>query len=127
MEEPTSQSEFNISISNLIIIRHLLNDCIMSSRNLNPFDWIHTLTNLFKEATRYMHDKDIETKTKHIKIMLTKVNNSIKLNNSGMTQIEPDMYWELTELEIYLRTILKKAGVLDKMKEDLMEPQEEWD
>ena len=78
MEEPTSVSEFNIAVSNLIVIRNLLNDCIISSRNLNPFDWIHSLTNLFKEATRYMQDIDIKIKTKDIKNMLTKVNNSIK-------------------------------------------------
>jgi len=127
MEEQTPISEFNIAVSNLIVIRHLLNDCIIASRNLSSFDWIHSLTNLFKESTRYMTYKDIENKKKDIKEMLFKVNNSItKLNNHAVNQIKPEMYWELTELEIYLRNVLKKAGVLDKIKDDVLAPEEEW-
>lgn len=111
-------SEFNIALANLFIIRSLLSGCLVSAKNLDPFNWIHYQLSLFKEVIRYIKDdKEKERKLSEMKKLFNEVNEYKNIENEEGS-LSPELYWKLHVSEIYLREILNKAGVLDKLKDD---------
>lgn len=113
------QSEFNMAVSYLNRLNALFYACDEASMNLDSHTWFHCLITLFKELSTEMKPTEIEAFNKDIKKINIDITKTSKINTrTGQTNIPPQLYWQLHDLDIKIRRILKEAGLQSKMKDD---------
>lgn len=113
------QSDFNMAVWYINRLNGLFATCDEAGMTLNASQWFHALMALFRELSTEMKDKEIEEMQGKIKSINEKLKVWIVLyNKRGITEIRPDLYQELHDMEIYLRKVLKKAGLLVKSSDD---------
>lgn len=113
------QSEFNMGISYLQRLNSLFYFCDYASMNLDAFRWFHTLMTLYRELSTEMKEEETIEWDNKIKIISNLINNQIKDNQKNVCGgINPILYNELHQFELFIRNVLKDAGLQNKMKED---------
>jgi len=117
--ELRDKAEFNMAVSYLNRINTLLMACDEASIRLDIYMWFHSLLATMRELSTWMKDPEI----KKFKDKINRINPMIKNvydNNArtGRMEIKPDLYMELHEMELELREIANKSGLLMKMADD---------
>jgi len=124
----TTQSEFNMAVSYLNRMNWLFYRCDEASMNLDPFGWFHSLMAIYREISTELTDDekqkyegDPEDPTDGI---IDQLNRDIIQNHrrGQGTQVDPKLYIRLHNFDMFVRTVLKRAGLLTKMKDDFLEP-----
>lgn len=119
METQREQSEFNMAVSFLNRINLLFYTANAASLDLDGFGWYHSLNCLFRELSGYMKEEEITKWLPKKKLINNKVFQSNKLiQKSGSKQIDPILYDDLEEFELFIRAVLKKSGLQTKMVSD---------
>lgn len=119
MVNEREQSEFNMAVSYLNRLNALLYVCDESSMEMNVNQWFHSLLALYREISTEMSKTEIEEKNLEIKELFEIITRHIKNENrKGKQGVDQEIYWRLHNLEMFLRKILKSAGLQSKMKDD---------
>ena len=118
MIDERQKSEFSGDVSYLNRLNYYFFLAGTASMELNAHSWYHSLQVLFRELSTEMKEEEITKWNKESE----KINELIKDNleeqqNTGMTSISPELYKELHNYELFLRGILKSAGLQNRMKE----------
>lgn len=120
--EQREKAEFNMAVSYLNRLNALLSACDQASIGLDIYTWFHSLLALHRELARWMDDSEIKELTAKIKQIHPYIQAAInKAGKTGRLEIHPDLYMEMHEFEISLRTVLKKSGLDMKMADDAMD------
>lgn len=122
MEETRSKrevSEFNSAVSYLNRLNLLFSMCDEYAMELNPFMWFHTLMALYRELSTEMDKDELD----YFKDNSTRINNEVtkwmELKQRNMQQpLSNELYNLLHEFELKLRSIMKDAGLQQKVMED---------
>jgi len=116
--EQNERAEFNQAVSYLNRLNILFSGCDQASINLDIFGWYHSILALMRELSTWMSvdqrsdfDQRIREINGNLKIYLGQA-------QKGNSNISSDLYMMLHELEIKLRDIAHKAGLLMKMQDD---------
>jgi hypothetical protein len=118
METTREQSEFNMAVSYLNRINSLFYVCDESAMALNISTWFNSLLTIYRELSTEMKKTEQEEQHKSMMLLFEKVNKHIsKTNASGRAEVQPELYWELHNLELDLRKVLKESGLQQKMKD----------
>jgi hypothetical protein len=119
MDTGREQSEFNMAVSFLNRMNLLFYQSNAAALDLDAHNWYHCLRCLFRELSGYMKPAEIESYAKKtVRMNNAVILNTRKVQKSGYKQIEPELYEELEEFEIFLRKILKDSGLQTKMVDD---------
>ena len=121
------QSDFNMAVSYLSRLNVWFFMAGQASANLEAHNWFHSLMVLFRELSTEMKEEEINERNKKngkINDLIAREANNNKRNRTN--GISPTLYNELHEFEMFLRKILKSAGLQTKMKDDFMKPEEQW-
>lgn len=113
------QSEFNMAISYLTRLNILLTNCDDASMALDSHFWFHSLLTLYRELSTEMKPTEKQEVEKTIPVISLLINRQQMLNNKkGREVCDNQLYFQLHNLEIKLRGIIKDSGLQMKMKED---------
>ena len=113
------QSEFNMAVSYLNRLNALFYLCNDAAMELDPHTWFHALMALFRELSTEQKAEEITEKEKEIEAIHALVETCNRdTHRTGQSTVSPALYWRLHKFEMYLRNILKKAGLQYKMKDD---------
>ena len=126
------QSEFDMSFSYLYRLNNIIYVIDESSLQLNFWKWFHSLMVLYREVSTELRgdvnsilskkkekNEDLKNEFLVVEGMISKIEPYIsKYKTRGNNGINQQMYKELHVLDIYLRQILKKSGLLVKMRQD---------
>lgn len=107
-----AQSEFNDAIGYLARLNAIFLSCDESSSVMDMMTWFNNLQILKRELSNEMTEaelKDVQTRLKKINEILPR-----KVNG----RVDPQVYDELDQLEIFMRRIYKKAGLQNRTIED---------
>lgn len=115
----TQKSEFNMAVAWLNRLNFWFYTCDDASSRLDAHEWLQTLMILMRELSTEINEKDMEEKKKEARELFNKISNWNKIEaRKGRLSIEPNTYWQLHELEIYLRKKMDKSGLLKKVMAD---------
>lgn len=118
MIDERQKSEFSGDVSYLNRLNYYFFLAGMAAISLDAYGWYHSLRVIFRELSTEMKEKEItewNTKANIINNLLSK---QIEDNeNQGKEEISPDLYNSLNEYELFIRKILKDAGLQNRMKE----------
>lgn len=129
------ESEFNMAVSFLNRMNLYFYRADEASMNLQPFQWFHSLMVVYRElSTELKEEEEIEwmgekrEKKPDGTIEFVRVKTGkIELINKDIIQenrahkganISSKLYMDLHKFDIFIRQVLKRAGLLTKMKED---------
>ena len=112
-EEFYEQSEFNMAVSYLNRLNYYFYKADDSSANLDAYGWFHSLMVLYVVISTELKQEEIKEWEEKIPVI-----NVWVINNSGDTGIEPELYDSLHKFDMFIRKVLKRAGLLTKMKDD---------
>ena len=119
------QSEFSGDVNYLNRLNSLLYICDDMSMSLDAFAWFHALLALTRElSTEFQINKKTGKNIDNEKcnVFIDKINMDISLfiekRNRGVNEMSPELYKNLHDFEIFLRSILKTSGLQNKMKDD---------
>lgn len=119
MESDREQNEFNMAVSYLNRLNSAFYAADNAALELNAHEWYHSLRVLFRELSTEMKKDEITTWKNNLNSINTKVVQQINTNQRKQTMsIEPSLYQELEECEMFLRRILKESGLQGKMRMD---------
>lgn len=110
------QSEFNMAVSYLNRLNALFYLADQSAIDLNTHSWFHSLCAIFRELSTELKEEE----KKKAKETIQRINTKLSKGNDPMRGIHPDLYMELHDFEVYLRGILKEAGLQNKKVDDAM-------
>lgn len=117
--ESRDKAEFNMAVSYLNRINLLLSSCDQASISLDVYSWFHSLLATFRELSTWMNETETDEFNEDIKTINPEISKIYKkYNQSGRMEIPPEIYMELHNMEIKLRHIAKKSGLLMKMADD---------
>jgi len=117
-----SQSEFNYAISFLNRLNQEFQVCSNAKFDLDLKMWMDSLVVLFTELSDDMKQKEVDESKKKLKELYEKVNIFVSKQNRGLVKgIDPKLYWELIEFELFLRKIVKDSGYKTKIIEEAFE------
>lgn len=128
--EMREQSEFDMSFSYLYRLNNIIYVIDEASLQLDFWKWFHSLMVLYREVSTELKgdvkniltipkEKDIKDEFIIVEDMISKIEPYIsKYQSRGNNGINQKMYKELHVLDIFLRQILKKSGLLLKMRQD---------
>jgi len=113
------KADFNMAVSYLNRINILFSACDQASISLDIYAWFHSLLATYRELSTWMTDKEIIAFDDDI----LKINPMIsyaykKIGRTGQTEIPQDLYMSLHKMELKLRQVTKKSGLLMKMADD---------
>lgn len=117
------KAEFNMAVSYLNRLNGLFSQCDQASMSLDIYSWFHSILALYRELSTWMKaEKGKDPKT-DFNDRINKVNPQIahvfqKMESSGKIEIPHDLYMELHEMELTLRQVADKAGLMMKMADD---------
>lgn len=135
MEDSTSRPTFNIALGYTNFLLLSLHNCSEHSRQKDYDNWFFELLVLYRWlSTRMKGDmmNAIEGQPNDNK------EDSFSLMEKYISEIEPlistkqkgngikTLYFKLHRMEMFLRKMLKDAGLEMKEQEDLLEPEMEW-
>lgn len=121
------QSEFNMAVSYLSQLNMWFFRAGEASANLDAFNWYHSLMVLFRQLSTEMNDTELTKWNAESEQINNMIMREIISNKRNRTQgISPTLYKKLHEFELYLRNILKRAGLQTKLKDDFMSSEEQW-
>lgn len=113
------QSEFNMAISYLQRLNSLFYNCDHASMNLDAFRWFHTLMTLYRELSTEMKQEEMDEWSIKINKISQMINTQIKDSHKNIhLTINSELYNELHLFELFIRNVLKTAGLQNRMKED---------
>jgi hypothetical protein len=113
------QSEFNMAVSFLNRINLLFYTANGAALDLDAHTWYHSLRCLFRELSGYMKDAELSYwQDKRSEMNNKVITNNKRVQKSGYKQIEPDLYIELEEFEMFVRKVLKDSGLQTRMVDD---------
>lgn len=114
------QSEFNMAVSYLNRLNQLFYLCDNSAINLDVYTWFHGLLALYRELYNHMKQDEINEWEKKITTINEKISIHIRRSQrSGSMFIPPDLYQNLHKFEVFIRAVLKKAGLETKLMDDM--------
>lgn len=113
-----TQSEFNMSVSYLGLLNSIYYVSAEASLRLDAHMWMHSLRTLYRTVSNELTEKEIQD----YKIKFTQLNELLQKNNknimrTGQNQITPELYDGLEEIQMFLISVLKRSGLLIKMKQ----------
>lgn len=114
--ENREKSEFNMAVSYLNRINVLLSSCDQASISLDVYSWYHSLLATMRELSTWMNEDEIKEFNKLIKEInpaITKIYK--KVSTTGRMEIPHDVYMKLHNMELNLRSVAKKSGLLMKI------------
>jgi len=117
--ENREKSEFNMAVSYLNRINILLSSCDQASISLDVYSWYHSLLATMRELSTWMKEEEIKKfndSIKEINPAITKIYK--KVSTTGMMEIPHDIYMKLHNMELDLRSVAKKSGLLMKIADD---------
>lgn len=117
MQTDREQSEFNMAFAWLARLNYWFWSSNESKFNNDVYGWCKSLLILFDELTTEMLDEERTAKLAELKTLYGEVNKLIS-KPQQQTGIPPELYWQLSEIERWLRHLANKAGLLKKTKED---------
>lgn len=125
MDDYTSQqkAEFNMAVSYLNRLNMLFSQCDQASMSLDIYSWFHSLLALYRELSTWMKDKgEKDAFNKRIQKVNPMISQAYsRMESSGRVEIPNDLYMELHELELELRAVADKAGLMMKMADDALD------
>jgi hypothetical protein len=111
-----NESEFNMEFSYFNRLNYLWYNCNTAAINLDIYGWYHTLSALYRELSAEMKDEDKEKWGNELISMNQLISNHLSFANRGVNRIAPELYIRLHNFELYLRNVLKEAGLQHKKK-----------
>lgn len=111
-----TESEFNMEFSYFNRLNYLLYGCNAAAISLDIYAWYHSLAALFRELSAEMPDKDKDEWQIELISINQLVSNHLNMAQRGLNRISPDLYVRLHNFELFLRKILKDAGLQHKKK-----------
>ena len=118
--EARQQSEFNMAVSYLNRLNNWFYLGGESAMNLDAFGWFQALTQIFRELSTEMKEDEIKEKNEEvIKLNEWVVRNQTKKSHTKQSQIDPLLWLELHKFELFLRKVMKEAGLQTRMKEEV--------
>ena len=118
-ETDKAQSEFNMAISYLGRLNFLFSQADEASIMLNSHTWFHVLQAIYRELSPEIKKDEQDywaVKTDDINNMLAK---QIRLaEKSGGHGIRPELYKSLHQYELFLRSVLERAGLQTRRVDD---------
>jgi len=122
------QSEFNMAVSYLNRLNVLFYMADQSAMDLDAYKWYHSLMCLFRELSTEMKTDEINQKENDlININILVQNHLREKQKTGLSRISPELYKRLHKFEMWIRQILKEAGLQQRMKDDFLTPTTTWD
>jgi hypothetical protein len=116
--ETNNKAEFNMAVSYLNRLNILLTACDSASINLDIYSWFHSLLAINRELSTWMDDEEIAAFNKTVNEINPMLN---QLYKRGMKEIDHKLYMKLHNMEIDLRKIADKSGLMMKMADDAMD------
>lgn len=116
MAEDRQQSEFNMAVSYLNRLNGLFYVADDAAIALDAGTWFHTLMALERELSTEMKadERNKYGELRH-KVNELLAKNAQNAKRSGRTEIEPELYEALHQYEISIRSVLKEAGLQNKI------------
>ena len=119
--EERAQSEFNMAVSYLNRMNALFYIADEAAMALDAYQWYHTLLALERELSTEMKPDELARFEKTVQGIAAGVSEwANQRTRNPNSNIDADLYLQLHQLEIDLRTVLKKAGLQNKMMDDAM-------
>ena len=129
MENIREQSEFDMSFSYLFRLNGIILAVDDASLDLDYWRWFHSLMVLYREVSTELKgnvniilgEEPINDKDEYLFVekMISQIEPLIsKYQQRGNNGINYELYKKLHVLDIFLRQILKKSGILLKMRQD---------
>jgi len=120
------QSEFSGDINYLTRLNALLFTCDEAAMALDVYSWFHGLLALYRELSTEMvvnkKDKkcpEMEKAEEFVEKINPMLTDSIEdSKKSGAVNVTNELYNEIHKFELFLRSVIKKSGLQNKMKED---------
>lgn len=113
------KADFNMAVSYLNRLNILFSACDDASISLNIYSWFHSLLATYRELSTWMNEEEIIIFNKKIRSTNPQISQVYKKYNlTGRMEIDPDLYMVLHDMEIDLRQIAKKSGLLMKIADD---------
>jgi hypothetical protein len=117
--ETRDKAEFNMAVSYLNRINILLSSCDQASMSLDIYSWFHSLLATYRELSTWMKEDEIT----NFNDKILKVNPQItqvykRIGRSGNVEIPNDLYMELHNMELVLRHVANKSGLMMKIADD---------
>lgn len=114
------QSEFNMAVSYLNRLNALFYAADEAAIMLDVNAWFHTLMAIERELSTEMKENKQHKELSTFKKKREEINNYLESNNkitsrTGKTEIKTELYDALHEYELKLRTILREAGLQNKI------------
>lgn len=117
--ETREKAEFNMAVSYLNRINILFSSCDQASISLDIYAWFHSLLAAYREMSSWMDDKERDEFNKRIEKLNPEITKIYKrMSNTGKFEIPHETYMELHNMELKLRDIAKKSGLLMKIQDD---------
>lgn len=115
------QNEFNMAVSYLNRLNYLFSIATQSAMNLDAATWFHTLLALYRELSTEM--KEEKGELKKAEQFNQDINQLIsiwaqQLQLTGRKEISAELYSSLHNFELFLRSIVKKAGLQGRTMDD---------
>ena len=114
-------SAFNTAMGYVRRVNGLLDECSMFSRDLDAYNWLHTLRAFDREIDTKMSDEDVAK----VDVLLRKADNMVikemGTRGDGANSMSRELYFLLDEIEKVLRRNADKADLLAPSKGSLME------
>lgn len=112
-----NQSEFSGDVNYLTRLNLLLYVCDESAMELNVNTWFHGLMALFRELSTEFKKGEEVAGEKFIEDINPLIGRLVKDNSLGKNEVSQELYKLLHKFEVFLRGIIKSAGLQNKMKE----------
>ena len=115
------QSEFNMAFASFSRVHEALCHANDSIRTKNASEWHNELLVMNLELTTYMKPDEIKntvTELQQLGELINKSNNHPISRTIPVQRIRTDIFWRLYALDVFLRDIASKSGLLYKMKDN---------
>jgi len=114
-----TQTEYNMAFSYLNRLNSLFYYSNYYAMDLDAHGWFHTLLAIYREISTYIKDTEQTENSEKI----TEINRLISIGNrvaqrTGQKEISPELYEDLHNFELFLRTVLKRTGLQMRMEQD---------
>jgi hypothetical protein len=120
--ESPERAEFNMAVSYLNRLNILFSQCDQASISLDIYTWFHSLLATYRELSTWMPDLDernkINESIKQINPMISKAYQAY--SKTGKLEIPHELYMLLHDLELKMRDVASKSGLMMKMADDAM-------
>lgn len=114
-----AQSEFNMDISYLNRLNTLLYAANEAAINLDMNSWFYILQALHRELSSEMKEEELIIWGNGQTGKIGEINDMLLKHGGNIRQgVSKSLYSKLHDFEIFLRRVLKKAGLQGKKKDD---------